>query len=39
LQPAFDPEIWRQFSRLIESYAFADADALLMQVLAHLPGA
>jgi hypothetical protein len=38
LRPAFDAATWEQFLRLIQGFAFADAQALLDQVLAHPPG-
>jgi two-component system sensor histidine kinase/response regulator len=38
LRPAFDAATWEQFLRLTQGFAFADAQALLDQVLAHLPG-
>lgn len=37
LRPAFDAATWEQFVRHIQGFAFADAQALLNQVLAHLP--
>lgn len=38
LRPAFDVPTWEQFLRRIQGFAFADAQALLDKVLAHLPG-
>jgi two-component system sensor histidine kinase/response regulator len=38
LRPVFDAATWEQFLRLTQEFAFADAQALLEQVLAHLPG-
>jgi two-component system sensor histidine kinase/response regulator len=37
LRPAFDGDAWEQFLRLIQQFAFADAQALLDQALARLP--
>jgi two-component system sensor histidine kinase/response regulator len=37
LRPAFDPAAWEQFLRKTQEFAFADAQALLDQVLAKLP--
>jgi two-component system sensor histidine kinase/response regulator len=37
LRPAFDAPTWEQFLRHTQGFAFADAQALLDQVLAHLP--
>jgi HPt (histidine-containing phosphotransfer) domain-containing protein len=37
LRPAFDAATWEQFLRQIQQFAFADAQALLDQALAHLP--
>lgn len=37
LRPAFDAPTWEQFLRHTQEFAFADAQALLDQVLAHLP--
>jgi CheY-like chemotaxis protein len=37
LRPAFDPATWEQFLRQTQQFAFADAQALLDQALAHLP--
>jgi two-component system sensor histidine kinase/response regulator len=37
LRPAFDAATWEQFLRHTQGFAFADAQALLDQVLAHLP--
>jgi two-component system sensor histidine kinase/response regulator len=37
LRPAFDAATWEQFLRLTQGFAFADAQTLLDQVLAHLP--
>jgi two-component system sensor histidine kinase/response regulator len=37
LRPAFDVVTWDQFLRQIQQFAFADAQALLDQALAHLP--
>ena len=37
LRPAFDPAAWEQFLRQIQGFAFADAQGLLDQALAHLP--
>jgi two-component system sensor histidine kinase/response regulator len=37
LRPAFDAATWEQFMRKTQEFAFADAQALLDQVLAHLP--
>jgi two-component system sensor histidine kinase/response regulator len=38
LRPAFDAATWEQFMRKTQEFAFADAQALLNKVLAHLPG-
>jgi two-component system sensor histidine kinase/response regulator len=38
LRPAFDAVTWDQFLRQIQQFAFADAQALLDQALARLPG-
>jgi len=37
LRPAFDAATWEQFLRQTQGFAFADAQALLDQALAHLP--
>jgi two-component system sensor histidine kinase/response regulator len=37
LRPAFDAATWERFLRLTQGFAFADAQALLGQALAHLP--
>lgn len=37
LRPAFDTATWEQFLRHTQGYAFADAQALLDQAIAHLP--
>jgi two-component system sensor histidine kinase/response regulator len=37
LRPAFDAATWEQFLRKTQEFAFADAQALLDQVLANLP--
>jgi HPt (histidine-containing phosphotransfer) domain-containing protein len=37
LRPAFDAVTWDQFLRQTQQFAFADAQALLDQALAHLP--
>ena len=37
LRPAFDAVMWEQFLRHTQGFAFADAQALLDQALAHLP--
>jgi len=37
LRPAFDATTWDQFLRKTQEFAFADAQALLDQVLAHIP--
>jgi two-component system sensor histidine kinase/response regulator len=37
LRPAFDAATWDQFLRQTQQFAFADAQALLDQALAHLP--
>jgi two-component system sensor histidine kinase/response regulator len=37
LRPAFDAVTWEQFLRHTQGFAFADAQALLDQALAHLP--
>jgi hypothetical protein len=37
LRPAFDDATWGQFLRHTQGFAFADAQALLDQALAHLP--
>jgi hypothetical protein len=37
LRPAFDAVTWEQFLRQTQGFAFADAQALLDQALAHLP--
>jgi hypothetical protein len=37
LRPAFDTATWEQFLRHTQEFAFADAQALLDQVLARLP--
>jgi len=37
LRPAFDAATWEQFVRKTQEFAFAEAQALLDQVLAHLP--
>jgi HPt (histidine-containing phosphotransfer) domain-containing protein len=37
LRPAFDATTWEQFLRQTQQFAFADAQALLDQALAHLP--
>jgi PAS domain S-box-containing protein len=37
LRPAFDAPTWEQFLRQTQGFAFADAQALLDQALAHLP--
>jgi two-component system sensor histidine kinase/response regulator len=37
LRPAFDAATWEQFQRQTQQFAFADAQALLDQALAHLP--
>jgi PAS domain S-box-containing protein len=37
LRPAFDAATWEQFLRHTQGFAFADAQVLLDQVLAHLP--
>jgi HPt (histidine-containing phosphotransfer) domain-containing protein len=37
LRPAFDAATWEQFLRKTQEFAFADAQALLDQVLAHMP--
>jgi two-component system sensor histidine kinase/response regulator len=37
LRPAFDAATWEQFLRQTQQFAFADAQALLDQALAHLP--
>jgi hypothetical protein len=39
LRPAFDAATWDQFLRKTQEFAFADAQALLDQRLAHLPEA
>jgi two-component system sensor histidine kinase/response regulator len=39
LRPAFDAAEWEQFLRLTQGFAFADARALLEQVVARLPAA
>jgi hypothetical protein len=36
LRPAFDAMTWEQFLRHTQGFAFADAQALLEQALAHL---
>jgi two-component system sensor histidine kinase/response regulator len=38
LRPAFDAATWEQFMRKTQEFAFADAQALLDQMLADLPG-
>jgi hypothetical protein len=38
LRPAFDDATWEQFMRKTQEFAFADAQALLDQLLADLPG-
>jgi two-component system sensor histidine kinase/response regulator len=38
LRPAFDAATWEQFMRKTQEFAFADAQALLDQMLAHVPG-
>jgi HPt (histidine-containing phosphotransfer) domain-containing protein len=38
LRPAFDAATWEQFLRKTQEFAFAEAHALLDQVLADLPG-
>jgi two-component system sensor histidine kinase/response regulator len=38
LRPAFDAATWDEFLRLIQGFAFADAQAILDQALAQLPG-
>jgi hypothetical protein len=37
LRPAFDTTKWERFLRQTQEFAFADAQALLEQALAHLP--
>ncbi len=37
LRPAFDATTWERFLRQTQEFAFADAQALLEQALAHLP--
>jgi two-component system sensor histidine kinase/response regulator len=37
LRPAFDTATWEQFLRQTQQFAFADAQVLLDQALAHLP--
>jgi hypothetical protein len=37
LRPAFDAAMWDEFLRLIQGFAFANAQALLNQALAQLP--
>jgi hypothetical protein len=37
LRPAFDATTWEQFLRQTQQFAFAEAQALLDQALAHLP--
>jgi HPt (histidine-containing phosphotransfer) domain-containing protein len=37
LRPAFDAATWEQFLRQTQQFAFADAQVLLDQALAHLP--
>ena len=37
LRPAFDAATWEQFLRRTQEFAFADAQVLLDQALAHLP--
>jgi len=37
LRPAFDAATWEQFLRRTQEFAFADAQVLLGQALAHLP--
>jgi PAS domain S-box-containing protein len=37
LRPAFDAATWDEFLRQVQRFAFADAQALLDQALAHLP--
>jgi HPt (histidine-containing phosphotransfer) domain-containing protein len=37
LRPAFDAATWEKFLRQTQQFAFADAQALLNQALAHLP--
>jgi hypothetical protein len=37
LRPAFDAASWDEFLRQTQGFAFADAQALLDQALAHLP--
>jgi HPt (histidine-containing phosphotransfer) domain-containing protein len=37
LRPAFDATTWERFLRQTQEFAFADAQALLQQALAHLP--
>jgi hypothetical protein len=37
LRPAFDAAAWDEFLRQTNGFAFADAQALLDQALAHLP--
>jgi two-component system sensor histidine kinase/response regulator len=37
LRPAFDAPTWEQFLRQTQGFAFADAQVLLDQALAHLP--
>jgi hypothetical protein len=38
LRPAFDAATWEQFLRKTQEFAFADAQVLLDQALADLPG-
>jgi HPt (histidine-containing phosphotransfer) domain-containing protein len=38
LRPAFDAVTWEQFQRHIQGFEFADAQALLDQALANVPG-
>jgi two-component system sensor histidine kinase/response regulator len=37
LRPAFDDATWKQFLRYTQQFAFADAQKILVQVLAHHP--
>jgi hypothetical protein len=37
LRPAFDAATWEKFLRQTQQFAFADAQTLLDQALAHLP--
>jgi hypothetical protein len=37
LRPAFDSTMWERFLRHTQEFAFADAQSLLEQALAHLP--